>query len=458
MNDFISFFTLADANVRFVLLGSLLIGATGGMLGTFAVLRRRSLMGDALAHAALPGVALAFMLTGSKSLPVLITGATVTGVLGVLIIQFIVNNTRIKADAALGIVLSVFFGVGIVLLTHIQGSGVGNQSGLDKFLFGQAAAMVHDDIIVMAVLSVAIIVVVLLFYKEFKVLIFDPKFLQSLGISVRVTDLILMGLIVLTVMVGLQAVGVVLIAAMLITPAVAARFWTQRLHVLVILSALIGGLSGAAGTFLSSQAPRVPTGPVMVLVATSFFVFSALFGPRRGLVQRLRRQRDNELRERRHHFLRAIIELREADPDVHGFTYEVIAAELEWDPARVRREARRLVRAEAAVIDKASGGGSGEVRGDRVRLTQSGTAEGTFIVKSHRLWEHYLVYRDILSADHVDRPADEVEHLLTPELIGRLEDILQREHGLDPKSVVNIHETGSGYRPHGREEAEKVAS
>jgi len=454
MADFISFFTLADANVRFVLFGSLLIGATGGMLGTFAVLRRRSLMGDALAHAALPGVALAFMLTGSKSLPVLITGATVTGVLGVLIIQFIVNNTRIKADAALGIVLSVFFGVGIVLLTHIQGSGVGNQSGLDKFLFGQAAAMVHDDIIVMAVLSVAIIVVVLLFYKEFKALIFDPKFLQSLGISVRVTDLILMGLIVLTVMVGLQAVGVVLIAAMLITPAVAARFWTQRLHVLVILSALIGGLSGAAGTFLSSQAPRVPTGPVMVLVATGFFVFSALFGPRRGLVSRLRRLRHNELRERRHHFLRAVIELREADPDTHAFTHEELAAELEWDPARVRREARRLVRAGAAVIDKASG----EVRVDHVRLTQRGTAEGTFIVKSHRLWEHYLVYRDILSADHVDRPADEVEHLLTPELIGRLEDILQREHGLDPKSVVNIHETGSGYRPHGREEAEKVAS
>jgi len=447
MIEFLSFFTLADANVRFVLFGSLLIGATGGMLGTFAVLRRRSLMGDALAHAALPGVACAFMLTGSKSLPVLITGATVTGVLGVLIIQFIVNNTRVKADAALGIVLSVFFGIGIVLLTHIQGSGVGNQSGLDKFLFGQAAAMVHDDIVVMAVLSISIIAVVLLFYKEFKALIFDPKFLQSLGISVRTVDLILMGLIVLTVMVGLQAVGVVLIAAMLITPAVAARFWTQRLHVLVILSAIIGGLSGAAGTFLSSLAPRVPTGPVMVLVATGFFVFSALFGPRRGLVSRLRRQRDNELRERRHHFLRAVIELREAQQGVSAFTLQTIAAELVWEPGRVRRQARRLVKAGVALLD-----------GESVRLTERGTVEGTFIVKSHRLWEHYLVYRDILAADHVDRPADEVEHLLTPELISRLEDILERDHGLDPKSVVNIHETGSGYRPRGREDAEKAAS
>jgi manganese/zinc/iron transport system permease protein len=435
MNDFVAFLTLADANVRFVLFGSLLIGATGGMLGTFAVLRRRSLMGDALAHAALPGVALAFMLTGSKSLPVLITGASITGVIGVLIIQFIVNNTRIKADAALGIVLSVFFGGGIVLLTHIQRSSVGNQSGLDKFLFGQAAAMVHDDIIVMSIMSVAIIVVVLLFYKEFKALIFDPKFLQSLGISVQRVDLILMALIVLTVMVGLQAVGVVLIAAMLITPAVAARFWTVRLSRLVLLSALIGGLAGASGTFLSSQAPRVPTGPVMVLMATGFFVLSAIFGPQRGLLQRFRRQRDNELRERKHHVLRAVIELREASPQAAGFSVAAIAAELGWEPARVRREARRMTRAALAQLDN-----------DHVRLTEKGTADGTFIVKSHRLWEHYLVYRDILAADHVDRPADEVEHLLTPELLLRLEEILEKDHGLDPKRVVNIHESGSGYR------------
>lgn len=440
MNEVFHILGLGDANVRFVLFGSLLIGATGGMLGTFAVLRRRSLMGDALAHAALPGVALAFMWTGSKSLPVLITGATVTGVLGVLVIQFLVNNTRIKADAALGIVLSVFFGVGIVLLTHIQQSSVGNQSGLDKFLFGQAAAMVNDDIRIMSVMSVAIIIVVLLFYKEFKALIFDPKFLQSLGVSTRIVDLILMGLIVLTVMVGLQAVGVVLIAAMLITPAVAARFWTQRLHRMVVLAAIIGGLSGAAGTFISAQAPRVPTGPVMVMVATLFFVLSALFGPKRGLVQRLRRQRSNELRERRHHMLRAIIELREADPSAKGFPLSAIVDELGWDASRVHREAHRLARNGAAVLDR-----------DAIRLTDKGTAEGTFIVKSHRLWEHYLVYRDILSADHVDRPADEVEHLLTPELIARLEEILEREHGLDPKQVVNIHESGSGYRPRGRE-------
>ena len=196
------FLSLADANVRFVLFGSLLIGATGGMLGCFAVLRRRSLIGDALAHAALPGVALAYLATGSKALSVLLVGATCAGVIGVLFIQFVTQFTRIKADSAIGIVLSVFFGIGIVLLTHIQRVGGGNQSGLDKFLFGQAASMVGDDLVVMTVLAAIIIVAVLLFYKEFKALIFDPGFLNTLGFSTRRIDGLLMGLIVLTVMVG----------------------------------------------------------------------------------------------------------------------------------------------------------------------------------------------------------------------------------------------------------------
>ena len=244
---------------------------------------RRSLVGDALAHAALPGVALAYLWTGSKALPVLLAGAAVSGVVGVLFMQFVTNFTRIKADAAIGIVLSVFFGIGIVLLTHIQRAGSGNQSGLDKFLFGQAASLVDDDLKVMSVLAALIILVLALFFKEFKALIFDPGFLQTLGYSTRWIDVLLMGLIALTVMVGLQAVGVVLVAAMLITPAVTARFWTERLGTMVLLAAAFGGFAGVVGTFISSLAPRIPTGPVMVLVATLSFVVSALLAPQRGV-------------------------------------------------------------------------------------------------------------------------------------------------------------------------------
>jgi manganese/zinc/iron transport system permease protein len=434
------FLSLADANVRFVLLGSLLIGATGGLLGSFAVLRRRSLVGDALAHAALPGVALAYLLTGSKALPVLLLGATISGILGVLVIQFITNFTRIKADSAIGIVLSVFFGIGIVLLTHIQRVGGGNQSGLDKFLFGQAAAMVGDDLVVMVVLVVIIVAAVLFFYKEFKALIFDPGFFSTLGFSSRWVDVLLMGLIVLTVMVGLQAVGVVLIAAMLITPAVAARFWSERLGTMVLISTAFGGVSGIVGTFISSLGPRIPTGPVMVLVATFFFLVSALVAPRRGLFSRWRRERHNRQRESRQHFLRAYFELAEKARESASFSTSELAAELGWNAVRVERLGRKLARQQYA-----------ERVGAGWRLLQKGFDEGLFIVKSHRLWEHYLYYRSILNADHVDRPADEVEHLLTPEIIERLEQILSEERGIDPQQVVNIHGSLSHYRRGGRE-------
>ena len=439
LDNALRFLSLADANVRFVLLGSLLIGATGGMLGCFAVLRRRSLLGDALAHAALPGVALAYLATGSKSLPVLLVGATVAGILGVLLIQFITQYTRVKADSAIGIVLSVFFGIGIVLLTHVQRAGGGNQSGLDKFLFGQAASIVGDDLIVMTVLTAIIIVAVLALYKEFKALIFDAGFLSTLGFSANRVDAMLMGLIVLTVMVGLQAVGVVLIAAMLITPAVAARFWSDRLSTVVVISTAFGGVSGVVGTFISSLAPRIPTGPVMILVATLFFIVSALCAPRRGMLARWRRHLHNAERERRHHFLRAFIELSNKERR-DTLSASLLAVELGWKVSRVERLGRKLARL-----------GYAQRSDGQWYLTDEGVEEGIFIVKSHRLWEHYLYYRSILDADHVDRPADEVEHLLTPEIIADLEQILAEERGIDPDEVVNIHGTLSHYRRGGRE-------
>lgn len=425
-----------DATFQLVLLGSLLIGATSGTLGAFAVLRRRSLLGDALAHAALPGVALAFLWTQSKALPILLLGATVSGVVGVLIIEAIVNYTRIKADAALGIVLSVFFGGGIVLLTHIQQSEVGNQSGLDKFLFGQAASIVRADLYVMCIVSVLVMVAVFLFFKEFKGLIFDAEFLSALGFSQHVVDLLLMGLIVLTVMVGLQAVGVILIAAMLITPAAAARFWTDRLHVMVLVSGILGALCGALGVGLSALAPRIPTGPVMVLVATAAFLVSVLIAPRRGVLARWARLRANALRENGQHFLRAYLALQMQDKG--EVVLADLARELQLPLYRVRRLAKRLAR-----------DGWVNLHNGACSLTELGHKEAVFVVKSHQLWEYYLVYRSILEEDHVDRSADEVEHILTPEIIEQLESILAQE---DISVVGDIHKTHSGYRRTGQDE------
>jgi manganese/zinc/iron transport system permease protein len=277
---------LQDPNVRWILMATVLLGASSGVLGSFSYLRKQSLMGDALAHAALPGICIAFMLTGSKSILYFLIGATIAGLIATFGIGYITRHSRIKQDAALGIVLSVFFGLGIVLLTQIQHSSSGNQSGLDKFLFGQAAGMVSSDVIAMAVVSCLLVGACALLYKEFKLLSFDPGFARGLGLPVAFLDQLLMFLIVVAVVAGIQAVGVVLMAAMLITPAVSARYWTERLGVMIVLAGIFGALSGMIGTLISTAEDNLPTGPLSVLAATALFVLSVLFAPRRGLVSK----------------------------------------------------------------------------------------------------------------------------------------------------------------------------
>jgi len=274
----------ADPNTRWIIMGCVLLGLSSGVLGSFAYLRKQALMGDALAHAALPGICIAFMLTGSKSIVLFLIGAMVSGILATLGIGAVTRHSRIKADTALAIVLSVFFGLGIVLLTQIQHSETGNQSGLDKFLFGQAATMIASDVTTMAVISFVLVFLCALFFKEFKLLAFDSGFARGMGFPVALLDQLLMLLIVVTVVVGIQAVGVVLMAALLITPAVSARYWTEKLGVMVTLAGLFGALSGFVGTWISTLGDNLPTGPLCVLAATLWFGISVLFAPRRGLV------------------------------------------------------------------------------------------------------------------------------------------------------------------------------
>ncbi|MCP3774703.1 metal ABC transporter permease [Paenibacillus sp. MZ04-78.2] len=298
-----------DPNAQWILMGSMLLGLSSGVLGSFAYLRKQSLMGDALAHAALPGVCIAFMLTGSKSIFFFLLGAIVAGLAATFGIGYVTRNSRIKQDTALGIVLSVFFGLGIVLLTKIQHSGSGNQSGLDKFLFGQAASMVLSDVITMAVVALLLTMVCALLFKEFKLLSFDSGFAKGIGLPVAFLDQFMMFLIVVAVVVGIQAVGVVLMSALLITPAVSARYWTEKLGVMVALSGVFGALSGFFGTLLSSMANNMPTGPLTVLAATLFFVVSVLFAPRRGLLAKLLERLAVK---------RSVMSERELRPQLHG--------------------------------------------------------------------------------------------------------------------------------------------
>lgn len=275
-----------DYTLRNVALGAATLGIVSGALGTYAVLRQQSLLGDAISHAALPGIALAFLLTGSKVPLVLMLGAAVAGWLATLLVMAITEMTRIKYDSALGLVLSVFFGFGLVLLTFLQKRPDATQAGLDTFLFGQAAALVQQDVITMGVLGVLALLVMLLFWKAFKLLAFDVEFGRSLGLPMRALDVGLTTLLVVAIVIGLQTVGVVLMSAMIIAPAAAARQWTDNLGVMVALSALFGALAGVAGALLSSTTGNLPTGPMIVVCVSVLVVVSMFLAPRRGLVGR----------------------------------------------------------------------------------------------------------------------------------------------------------------------------
>jgi len=278
----------SDYTLRTVAIGTAILGIVSGALGSYAVLRKQSLVGDAISHAALPGICLAFLITDSKSPFVMVAGASLAGWLGILVVTAIVHNTRIKEDAALGIILAVFFGVGIVLLTLIQKMPNANQAGLDKFLFGQAAALLERDIKMMGIIGVMVIGLTLLFWKEFKLLCFDPAFGASLGFPMKILDILLMTLIVMAIVIGLQAVGVVLMSAMVVAPASAARQWTNRLAFMVCLAAFFGAMAGITGAVISSTAAKIPTGPMIVICASIIFLFSLAFAPNRGLIWRLR--------------------------------------------------------------------------------------------------------------------------------------------------------------------------
>jgi manganese/zinc/iron transport system permease protein len=282
---------LGDYTLRTVALGSALLGITSGVLGSFAVLRRQGLLGDVLSHAALPGVCLAFLLTGTRTPVVLLAGAGVSCWLGAVALFRVVEETRISEDSAMGIVLSTFFGFGIVLLTFIAKRGDAAQAGLSTYLFGQAATLVWDNVVTMAVLSAAAIAAVVLWYKEFKLLTFDPEFATSLGYNTRRLSLLLTSVTVVAVVIGLQTVGVVLMAAMLVGPAVAARQWTSRLSRMLAVAALVGALSGLSGALISMSQPRLPTGPMIILSLTALVIISLVLAPERGLIWDRRRRR-----------------------------------------------------------------------------------------------------------------------------------------------------------------------
>lgn len=299
MGQIIAF--LSDYTIQNVMIGAALLGISSGTLGVFAVLRQQSLLGDTLSHATLPGVALGFMVAGTRHLPSIMLGALITGSAAALLVLVLTRYTRLKTDAALGVALSTLFALGVVLLTRIQQSGNASQGGLDSFLFGQAAAILRSDLWLMGSLTVLALALLALTWKEFKLVTFDPTFAGSLGLPVVLLDTVLTLLIALAIVIGLQLVGVVLMAAMVVAPAAAARQWSTRLEQMVLLAGLFGAAGGLVGAVLSASGENLATGPLIVLAITAAVVLSLLFAPGRGLLwEEISRRRSNrELFDRR---------------------------------------------------------------------------------------------------------------------------------------------------------------
>ncbi len=285
-----------DATMLKVALGAAILGSVSGALGAFAVLRKQSLLGDAISHAALPGIALAFLFTGSKTPIILMLGAAAAGWIGTYLVLCIIDYTRIKEDSSLGIILSVFFGFGLVLLAHIQNKPSAAKAGLDTFLFGQAATLMTEDIITMAILGTIVVAAMVLFWKEFKLMTFNAEFGEVQGFPRKSLDILLISLLVIAIVIGLQTVGVVLMSAMVVIPPASARQWTNRLSGMVVLSGLIGAGTGIVGSVLSGSMTKLPTGPAIVICMAGVMVFSLLFSPRRGMLWALIRRQRNRLR------------------------------------------------------------------------------------------------------------------------------------------------------------------
>jgi manganese/zinc/iron transport system permease protein len=418
MSDLTAFFQFQDPNVRYVTAGTMLLGFTAGVIGNFLVLRKRSLAGDAIAHAALPGIVLGYMLAGGRNIAMLAAGALVAGWLALWLIDRIQSWTKLGTDTALGVVLSGFFGMGMMFLSMLQDSGRGDLAGLQTFLFGQAASLVPADVQAFSVLCGVVLLTLAAAYHPLLAFTFDDVFSKVAGIRTGLLRALVNTLIVLVVVAGLQTAGVVLISAMLIIPAVAARQWSDRFLSVLMISGFVGALAGLAGSLASFLAGDIPTGPMMVLAALVQLVFSMLFAPRHGWLVRSFRSLSSVETARRENTLKALYRLEENDrqPDKVRTLREIARAQLHHPLLWIDLLRLRL----AGKIHAYPGRQRGWV------LTDTGRKDARRLVRLHRLWERYLTERVRLDPDHVHDSAETFEHILTPELEEKLISQLNR--------------------------------
>lgn len=408
----IDFFSFQDPNVRWVTLGMVLICATAALVGVFTYLRKRSLIGDAVSHAILPGICLSFIISGTKNPFILLLGAFITGWLAIVLIDVFTRRTKLKTDTLIALVLSVFYGIGILLLTSIQNTGNASQAGLDKFLFGKAAALVYEDVMMFTVFATLIFIIFAIFHKSFQIIIFDRDFAQAQGYPVKFLESLLSTFTVLAVALGMQAVGVVLMAALLISPATSARYWTDKLTFMLILSVLLGAISGFFGAFISYTLPQMPTGPWVVIVLSLIAIFSVFLGSKKGILYKLKKQRVNQSKMLEENILKCFYHLGEEKENFYQRrSVEEIQSKRYIKSKQLKKGIKRLLHKK--LLSKQEN--------QSLQLSEKGKEIGQRITKIHRLWEIYLSKYMHLPQDHIHEDAEAIEHIITPEIEQALE-------------------------------------
>ncbi|MEY2963453.1 MAG: hypothetical protein RL754_714 [Bacteroidota bacterium] len=420
------YITLADPNVRYVAWAILLLGGVSGAVGTFNFLRKKTLIGETVAHSMLPGVLIAFMLSGVKNPFVLITGAAISGWLSIQLVDYITNESKIKGDSALAIVLSSFFGFGIVLLSIIQNNYSGEQSGLDHYIFGNAAAMSPLDSQTFILVSIAVMIVVLLNFHNIKAVVFNKDYAASIGINIKRVDSLISFITILSISVGIKAVGIVMMSALLIIPPTAARFWTQRLTPMVLISGFFGALAGWLGAFVSYAETSMPTGPWTIVIVSIIAFVSMVFAPKRGVIYQRWTKLKLMRRINEENLLKAAVQC-----ELKGlgklFNRLSINTRQKFETRLWNRTIKRLRR--KGLVRKVHTG---------FTLTADGRAYGAEIDRRHKIWEIYLQRRMQMNIHLVHDEAETMEHFLTPEIEAEILGELGLCSRFNP--ILEIHE------------------
>ena len=426
-NDFLYFFSFTNANINNVLLGTILLGFTCGITGVLVVLNKKALIVDAISHSILPGICIGFMLSGVKDPLYLITGGIISGAISVLLVDWITTKSRIKKDASIAIVLSFMFSIGLILLTKIQESGNSNQSGLSDFLFGKAATIVEDDLYVFGLLNLLVLIIIPLFYQHFKIALFDPKFAHTIGLKNKHIQILISILIILSTAIGIQTVGIVLISALIITPASSAFFWTNNFKKSMLLSGFFAIIGSLTGVFISYLSPLMPTGPWIIVVLSSIAIFSALFS-QKGIITKRLKGRNNRKKMISDNVLKYLYRIGEDDNTAtKGRSFNEIKNFRTIDRKELM-EGLSILTNKKWVIKA----------GNLWMLSEQGVKEAKRIIRIHRLWELYMQKFMQIQSDHVHESAETIEHIITPEL----EKELLKNLG---KPVVDPHQQNIPY-------------